>query len=392
MKVAPLSATATQQYREFDPDSTLVFAAPFLEGPVRAVEEIGDGNLNRVFRVSGSQCSVIVKQAVPYLKIVGSSWPLTRHRARIERDAFAEHAKLVPGFVPEVLHFDEDLSAIVFEDLRGYSTWRDLLVAGTPTPGVPERAAAYSAGVLLGTSHLTLDSRVRKQMRQRFAYSELCLVTEDLVFTAPYTGSPSNRFDEEITDVARALRSDRSLRTAAAELRFAFKTRDEALVHGDLHTGSVLVGPGDAKVIDLEFAFFGPFGFDPGLLLANLALSRVAHEASGGGLFAAAVDDYARLFWETFADECRRRWRPTEPWFNRFLASLLADAARFAGLEMIRRIVGLAHVADIDSLPLPARTAAQRNAIAGGRALVTGSPCATFEELWLRATQEETFA
>jgi len=386
-----LSATATQQYREFDRDSVQVFAAPFVGGTARSAEEIGDGNLNRVFRVWGDGLSVVVKQAVPYLKIVGSSWPLTRHRARIESDACVEHRKLVPGFVPDVLHFDEDLSAIVFEDLRGYSTWRDLLVARTATPGVAERAAAYSAGVLLGTSHLTLDSRARKEMRQRFAYSELCLVTEDLVFTAPYTDSPSNRFDEEIADVARALRCDRSLRTAAAELRFAFKTRDEALVHGDLHTGSVLVGPHDAKVIDLEFAFFGPFGFDPGLLLANLALSRIAHEASGNDRYAAVVDGCAELFWDTFADECRRRWRPTEPWYSRFLTSLLADAARFAGLEMIRRIVGLAHVADIDGLPLPTRTAAQRNALAGGRALVTGPPCANFEELWLRATQEETF-
>ena len=392
MKVEMLPDTAPPLYREFDLDSVRVFAEPFLGGGARSADEIGDGNLNRVFRVSGDSSSVIVKQAVPYLKIVGTSWPLTRHRARIESDAFVEHGKVVPGFVPDVLHFDEALSAIVFEDLRGYTTWRELLIAGRHVPGVAERAARYSAAVLLGTSHLTLESRARKEMRCRFAYSELCLVTEDLVFTAPYTDAATNHSDEEIADEARSLRSDRSLRTAAAELRFAFKTRDEALVHGDLHTGSVLVGPHDARVIDLEFAFFGPFGFDPGMLLANLALSRIAHDAVGDDAFATVVDTDAQLFWETFVDECRRRWRPTEPWFGRFLTSLLADAARFAGLEMIRRIVGLAHVADIDSLATPARWAAQRSALAGGRALVTGAPCTTFDDVWLRATQEETFA
>jgi 5-methylthioribose kinase len=391
-KVTALSNTAMGHYYELDLCSVQEFASPFLDGRALNAEEIGDGNLNRVFRVSGASSSVIVKQALPYLKVVGTSWPLTRHRARIEADAGAEHGKLAPGAIPDVLDFKENLSAIVFEDLRGYSTWRELLILGRHVPEVAERVARYSAAVLLGTSHLGLESRAGKDMRNRFSYSELCLVTEELVFTAPYTGSQSNRFDEEIAEEARALAADRSLRTAVAELRFAFKTRDEALVHGDLHTGSVLVGADDAKVIDLEFAFFGPFGFDPGLLLANLALARIAHEASGDDRFATLVDGFAHLFWQTFADECRRRWRPTEPWYSRFLASLLADAARFAGLEMIRRIVGLAHVADIDSLPQPARSTAQRDALGGGRALVTGSPCTTFEELWLRATQEERFA
>lgn len=387
-----LSTTATARYHEFDLHSAQEFARPFLDGEAPLAEEIGDGNLNRVFRVSGATSSVIVKQAVPYLKVAGTSWPLTRHRARIESDACAEHSKLAPGFLPDVLAFDENLSAIIFEDLRGYSTWRELLIASRHQPEVAERAAGYSAAVLLGTSHLTLESRARKEMRHRFSYSELCLVTEELVFTAPYTDAPSNRYDPEIADDARALSSDRSLRTAVAELRFAFQTRDEALIHGDLHTGSILVGPQDAQVIDLEFAFFGPFGFDPGLLLANLALARIAHEAAGDPTFATIIDGYAHLFWDTFADECRRRWRPTEPWYSRFLSSLLADAARFAGLEMIRRIVGLAHVADIDSLPQPARSAAQRSVLGGGRALVSGSACRNFEELWLRATQEEAFA
>ena len=41
-----------------------------------SVDEVGDGNLNLVFIVRGSKGSVIVKQALPYVRLVGDSWPL----------------------------------------------------------------------------------------------------------------------------------------------------------------------------------------------------------------------------------------------------------------------------------------------------------------------------
>jgi len=56
----------------------------------------------------------------------------------------------------------------------------------------------------------------------------------------------------------------------------AFLTRGEALLHGDLHTGSVMVTEVDNLCDRPEFAFFGPIGFDVGAILANLMLSYLA--------------------------------------------------------------------------------------------------------------------
>jgi 5-methylthioribose kinase len=65
------------------------FALPFFPSALRA-EPAGSGNVNTVFRVVGSgDTSVIVKQALPYLKVVGESWPLTIDRARIEAEGLA---------------------------------------------------------------------------------------------------------------------------------------------------------------------------------------------------------------------------------------------------------------------------------------------------------------
>lgn len=376
-------------YRPLDERSVLDVAAPHLpEAPLAAVE-VGDGNLNLVFRVSSASSSVIVKQALPYLRVAGDSWPLTRDRARIEAGALEVHGKLAPGLLPQLLHFDPVLSALVLEDLREHVTWRQALVDGRSVEGVAQAVADYSAAVIMGTSDVLLRSRERKLLRQRFGYSELCLVTEDLVFTAPYTEAASNRYDAHLAPFVAHLHRDRALQAAAAELRFAFKTTDEALIHGDLHTGSLMVMPGDVRVIDLEFAFFGPFGFDPGVLLGNLALSRLAHEAAGSTSFARVVDEYARDYWAALVDGISRRWDPAEPWYHRFLSQFLSAAGRFAGMEMVRRVVGLAHAKDLDVLPDTPRLRAQTCALSGGRALMVRPPVRTFDELWDLATGEE---
>jgi 5-methylthioribose kinase len=382
-------AYADTAYRELTDATVGAFAAPFLDGPARAVEEVGDGNLNRVFRVRGPASSVIVKQALPYLKVAGKQWPLTRDRARIEADAIAVHSRYAPGRLPRVEHFDAELSAIVLEDLDGFRSWRDTLVEEQFTPGIAAQVGRYSAATMVATGGPDAPAAERGRLRQRFGYSELCLVTEDLVFTAPFTGAASNRYDDELTGLVRALRRDRALRMSVSGLLSGFKTRPETLIHGDLHTGSVLVRDGQARVIDLEFAYFGPFGFDPGMLLANLALAHVSHEAMGDVEFSAAIAGYAREYWTALEAGCRQLWRAAEPSCQQFLLSLIADTARFAGVEMIRRIVGLAHVRDIDSLPQPARLGAQQHAVSRGRALITGPACRGIDELWRRATKED---
>ena len=59
-----------------------------LAAPLHA-REVGDGNLNLVFIVENGNAdqSVVLKQALPYLRVAGESWPLTRERMRFETQA-----------------------------------------------------------------------------------------------------------------------------------------------------------------------------------------------------------------------------------------------------------------------------------------------------------------
>ena len=69
-----------------------------------SIAEVGDGNLNLVFIVKGPEGGIAVKQALPYVRLVGESWPLPLSRAHYEHMASTEQARLPGRLVPEILH------------------------------------------------------------------------------------------------------------------------------------------------------------------------------------------------------------------------------------------------------------------------------------------------
>ncbi len=61
------------------------------------VREVGDGNLNYVYIVTNSnnpEETVVLKQAVPFLRVAGESWPLDIERMNFEVAALIGYAVL----------------------------------------------------------------------------------------------------------------------------------------------------------------------------------------------------------------------------------------------------------------------------------------------------------
>ena len=67
------------------------------------VREVGDGNLNLVFIVTGPKGDCCVKQALPYVRLVGESWPLDLRRAWFEHRAASIQSRHAPQRIPELL-------------------------------------------------------------------------------------------------------------------------------------------------------------------------------------------------------------------------------------------------------------------------------------------------
>lgn len=378
------------QYHPLTPHEAIELAKT-LPGPFTAdanleCREIGDGNLNLVFHITdqNSDKSIIIKQALPYAKVVGESWPLSLVRARIEREILQEEYRLCPGMVPEVYHYDDDLALTVMEDLSDHVIMRKGLIDGASYPLFAEHIGEFMARTLFFTSDLGMNQQQKKEQQGRFVNPDQCKITEDLIFDEPYRIAQNNNYDPAIEDEAEALRTDEELHLEIALLREKFLTHGQALLHGDLHTGSIFVTPESTKVIDPEFAFYGPMGFDVGAVLANLLLHYVSlsgriQEPSAREQREAEILNMVREVWTEFDTRFRALWASdlvdpmakTPGYQQLYVQQLFRDAVGFTGAKMVRRIVGLAHVADIDTIAdASEREYAQRKALAVGKALI----------------------
>lgn len=341
------------------------------------VREVGDGNLNMVFLVEGPAGAVCVKQALPYVRVAGPSWPMTPERAAFEHAYFKAVAGHVAGRIPLVHDYDPELYCIVMERLSPHIILRQGLIRAQRYPRLASDMGEYVARASFLTSDLALPFERRFELLGLFARNTpLIRISVDLIFTDPYVIAPRNRHTApELDDAVSELRADGAARLAAMRMGWKFLNQPEALIHGDLHSGSVMVTETDTRVIDPEFAFCGPIGFDLGAFLGNLLLSWYAQPGHAG-----TTDDrvgyrrwilaQVREFWCSFQREFLHLWSTRalgdaypaslcaglgDPALasvrGAYLDTLYADMLGFAACKMIRRIVGFAHVADLESIP-----------------------------------------
>lgn len=342
------------------------------------VVEVGDGNLNYVYFVSSARdprMSVVVKQAPPYLRLVGEAWPLPRERMEREVAALRRFGALCPEHVPRVFHADSGKFLMVMQRLDAHRVLRGGLTDGIVYPRLADHISTYLARTLFHGSDLYLAPDAKKAAVGGDINTELCRITEELVFTFPFEDHPSNVYSPALPATAvERLRTHEPLRLAAGEMKWAFMNHAETLVHGDLHTGSIMANEHETYVIDPEFAFYGPMGFDTGAFIANLLLAYYArdwHDREAGrdpAAYQRWLLEQVDAVWNAFAQKFGAIWRAheheaghayiggpagtraAEAFRENFIKRLFADTLGFAGCKMIRRIVGMAKVAEITGI------------------------------------------
>ena len=312
------------------------------------IEEIGDGNLNTVYRVSDAANparSVVLKHAPPYIKILGPDYPLSTERLTFESRALDVYNRLASGTVPVQYDFDVDAAAIAMEDLRDARVLRDMLIVGTVDTAIAEQIGRFMGIVHSQTYVDNIGNVAAQDYRQQFANATMQSITADYVFTFPFTEHETNFWTPELEPDVKQLKADTDFLRQVAHLKQIFLTTQQGVTHGDLHTGSVLVQGNKAKVIDAEFAFYGPVGFDLGLYWANYFLSYFSHQDTLR--VQSALKTAVEQVWDTYTAEFTTVDTGLKA---QVLGNIFQDAVGFAGLEMLRRLIGAAHVKDIEGI------------------------------------------
>ncbi len=349
------------------------------------IRKIAASDLSAVFIAEGPAGDVCIKQALPCTQDLGGDWQLPLERTGFEELALNLYARFASGLVPRVLHYDSELALMVLERLHPHLTLRRGIIKAGVYPRFAEQIGKFLGETLFRTSDLAMPAAEKKERVAFFcANAEIARVTEYLTFTEPYTDAPENRWTRpELDDLARAVREDDALKRAVSVLKQRFMAEPRALIHGNLHTGAVLVTETDTKVIDPVFAHFGPPGFDVGTLIGHLLIGYFSQ--SGHAPTHTPRSAYERWLvgtvqqvWQGFHDRFLELWRiaPDGDAYPKalfegangaeslrtaqkeYMRAIFEDALRFAGVTIVRAVLGRGQLADFEQIDDRERRAA----------------------------------
>lgn len=341
--------------------------------------EIGDGNINFIFRVENVETgeSIIIKHAAATARVSGK--PMAPTHNRIEAKALKLQWKYMPGAVPILYYYDPVMCCLFMEDLKGYKNFRYLLCEHQICERFADSVTDFLSSLLIRTTDNILLSENKRALIQEYANPEMCEITERLVFTDPFSDchrsnviTPGN-----IDFVTENIYQDSELSLQASLLKSEFQSNYQSLIHGDMHTGSILVKDNSFKYLDPEFACYAPAGFDVGTLLGNMLLALINFLVTGtdsesdekyAEWLESSISDMVLLFYKKsrkiLVEESVDHMAKCKGFVDAYLDKVMQDTAGNCGVEMLRRIIGFAKVRDITSITdLEKRIIAERTGI-----------------------------
>ena len=337
----------------------------FSENADLTVKEIGDGNINYIFKVENKidGKSIVLKQADKLLRSSGR--PLDLTRSKIEANILRIENDLAPHFVPEIYFYDEIMCVLAMEDISEYKNLRTELIAGKIFLNFADNISEFLSRTLLLTTDLFMNKFEKKKNVKEFINPELCDISECLVFTEPYDNNRNRNIitagNEEF--VENILYKNEDLHFAILKLREKFMNYSQSLIHGDLHSGSIFINEKGIKIIDPEFSFYGPMAYDIGNVIGNLyfPLYRAKFfmedskkkEEFINWLEKCILDipilfsEKCKLLWEKYSND---KLLKNKKFRDYYIENIVKDSLAYAGTEMIRRTVGDAKVLELTSL------------------------------------------
>ncbi|UTD13150.1 S-methyl-5-thioribose kinase [Treponema denticola] len=336
-------------------------------------EEIGDGNINYVYRIfdKSTKKSLILKQADVQTRVRPDGY-LNPDRSIREAEVLKLYNKCAPDFSPKIIYADPVMAAIIMEDIGSYSNLRMELMAGKIFYGIEKLIARFIVDTSLPSTDLVLAYQKKFKAASKFYNPDLCKITEDLVFTHPYKDVRQRNIllPENADWLKKKFYEDSNLIARVAVLKEKFNNYPQGLIHGDFHSGSIFVKNENEetkiKIIDPEFAFYGPIAYDLGNVLAHFVFAQgyakysplfVDEEKQRTDFLSWLEDAKNNLFkfFHVFAKDflvknIKDPIYQNEIFIDNYIEKIKIDAVSFCGTELNRRIIGSAKTAEITNI------------------------------------------
>lgn len=296
--------------------------SPYLRGlgflneseKIENLEVAGEGNMNAIVRVVTNTRSFILKQALPWVrKFPQVSAPLDRIVYENRFYQLVRDNETLRSFTPEIFFFDDNNLILCMEDFGPSADF----------------TSVYRKDVDVSKQDMADIARVVSELHYRFRTDKglveienaaLRKLNHDHIFKLPLQQDNGFSLDSILNGLSTAtakFRSDELLKKRAAELGDLYLNGNgNRLLHGDYYPGSWLKTDKGFRMIDPEFCFTGLPEFELGVLIAHLKMAQQPESRLKDMFVYYHFDD-------------------------RFDGSLFS---KFAGMEIIRRLIGLAQL------------------------------------------------
>ncbi len=277
---------------------------------IKLIERPGEGNMNLVHRIVPQRGdSFVIKQARPWVeKYPDLEAPVERIHVEQQYYRFVNRQVGLSGYSPQLLGFDPVNHVLAMEDLGNTMDFTFVYKQGQTF----EQGNLWSAINYL--NHL-------QQLRPPPNFPEnlnLRKLNHQHVFVLPFNQNSFNlnQVQPGLQALAKRCVQDTALTREVLQLGNCYLLQGDYLLHGDFYPGSLLKSGDNLKVIDPEFSFVGPIEWDIAVFTAHLWLSQTPEH----------------LIQEAF---------------NQYHILANFDHMRFAGftgVEVLRRLIGLAQL------------------------------------------------
>ena len=231
-------------------------------------EEDGDGYVNYIYRVQTPKESLVLKQGTEISRV--SQQEIATYRNRLEYNSMRIFYAITPEYVPYLKFQDRENNIFVMEDVSDLKVVRFQLNKNKMFPELGRQCGEFMAKTEFCTSEYYLSREQYRGLQKHFENTELRKIMEDQMFLDCFGCDIDYSLGKNFADFADQFSKDSRYRTELYKLRRKFMSHADGLIHADLHTSNIMASRDKMKVIDMEFAFMGPFGYDLGYLVGNL--------------------------------------------------------------------------------------------------------------------------
>ncbi|XP_071784333.1 5-deoxyribose kinase-like [Asterias amurensis] len=302
-------------------------------------EELSGGQANWVFRItSKTGSSVIVKQSMEYMKC-NPKLLISKTRNQTEYFMLSLMKQLAPGFVPEPIFSDEDKCYFVMQDLFDYGILRQMFKQRQASLPAIQDMARYIAKLHRGThKNNVTETSLAKMVERTKATGGMChAIIINFIFENIHEEHNVKRQAPALKEMYHLVSNDPVIVTNRARLRHIMETKQECLIHADLHTSSIFIKGDSAKIIDFEISRVGPAGEDIGHLLSNYMVAYLEHKfypSKDSPTCHSLVEECIKKTVNIYFTDAAEYLTPEH------LAATVSDTAGFMGCRLVRRIFG----------------------------------------------------